>query len=248
MKRFIDLTVSSLGLLLGLPILLPITFLVWVQDLKSPFYIPVRVGKNNKQFKMIKLRSMVVDADSSGVDSTSSNDNRITKIGHIIRKFKLDELTQLWNVFKGDMSLVGPRPNVISETNLYTDVEKKLLKVRPGITDLSSIIFSDEGDILANKNNPDLAYNQLIRPWKSKLGIFYINHKSIRLDIFIIFLTVISIFNKNKALIFLNKKLIEYNLDSELIQISLRNKVIRPSAPPGSMNIITAEEIDKNYL
>ena len=240
MKRFIDLTVSSLGLLLGLPILLPITFLVWVQDLKSPFYIPVRVGKNNKQFKMIKLRSMVVDADSSGVDSTSSNDNRITKIGHIIRKFKLDELTQLWNVFKGDMSLVGPRPNVISETNLYTDVEKKLLKVRPGITDLSSIIFSDEGDILANKNNPDLAYNQLIRPWKSRLGILYIENQSTLLDIQLIFLTIIAIFSRKRAIRWISKKLIDMDANDNIVEISKREIELYSYPPPGSNKVVTS--------
>ena len=240
MKRFIDLSVSSLGLLLGLPILLPITFLVWVQDLKSPFYIPVRVGKNNKQFKMIKLRSMVVDADSSGVDSTSSNDNRITKIGHIIRKFKLDELTQLWNVFKGDMSLVGPRPNVISETNLYTDVEKKLLKVRPGITDLSSIIFSDEGDILANKNNPDLAYNQLIRPWKSRLGILYIENQSTLLDIQLIFLTIIAIFSRKTAIRWISKKLIDMDANDNIVEISKREIELYSYPPPGSNKVVTS--------
>ena len=111
---------------------------------------------------------MIINADSSGVDSTSATDSRITSIGHVIRRFKLDELTQLWNVFLGDMSLVGPRPNVRKETDLYTIPEKLLLTVRPGITDISSIIFSDEGDILANKKDPDLAYNQLIRPWKSR--------------------------------------------------------------------------------
>jgi lipopolysaccharide/colanic/teichoic acid biosynthesis glycosyltransferase len=240
LKRFIDLTVSSLGLLLGLPVLLPITFLVWIQDFKSPFYIPLRVGKNNKQFKMIKLRSMVVDADSSGVDSTSSNDNRITKIGHIIRKFKLDELTQLWNVFKGDMSLVGPRPNVISEINLYTDVEKKLLTVRPGITDLSSIIFSDEGDILANKNNPDLAYNQLIRPWKSRLGILYIENQSTLLDIQLIFLTIIAIFSRKTAIRWISKKLIDMNANENIVEISKREIELYSYPPPGSNKVVTS--------
>ncbi|VVM17401.1 hypothetical protein BSPWISOXPB_2715 [uncultured Gammaproteobacteria bacterium] len=119
----------------------------WKQDKKSPFYMAPRVGRNNIIFKMVKLRSMVSNADSSGVDSTSANDSRITPIGHKIRKYKLDEITQLWNVLIGDMSLVGPRPNVKNETDLYTSVEEKLLLVKPGITDFSSIVFSDEGDI-----------------------------------------------------------------------------------------------------
>ena len=121
---------------------------------------------------MIKLRSMIVNAEKSKVDSTSSNDPRITKIGKIIRKLKLDELSQLFNVFIGEMSLVGPRPNVKRETDLYTKVEKNLLSVKPGITDFASIIFSDESEILKNVDDPDISYNQLIRPWKSRLGLF----------------------------------------------------------------------------
>lgn len=104
---------------------------------------------------MIKLRSMVTGADKSGVDSTSTGDSRITAVGHFIRKFKLDELTQLWNVLIGDMSLVGPRPNIEQETKMYTKVEADLLTVKPGITDFASIIFSDEGAILEKESDPD---------------------------------------------------------------------------------------------
>jgi len=111
-KRFIDIVMSLFGLAVAMPILIIMSLLVFMQDYKSPFYIPLRVGKNEKLFKMVKLRSMVVNADASGVDSTGASDSRITPIGKIIRKFKLDELTQLWNVFVGDMSLVGPRTNV----------------------------------------------------------------------------------------------------------------------------------------
>ena len=120
---------------------------------------------------------MSISADKNGVNSTSLNDARITPVGHKIRKYKLDEFTQLWNVLIGDMSLVGPRPNVLVDTNLYTKVERKLLTVRPGITDFSSIVFSDEGKILENKKDPNLSYNQFIRPWKSRLGLIYIEKK-----------------------------------------------------------------------
>ena len=129
MKRFLDFSLSLVGLLLASPILLPTIFIVWIQDWNSPFYIAPRVGKNEKLFKMIKLRSMIVNADKSGVDSTSSNDMRITGVGKFIRKYKLDELSQLWNVLIGDMSFVGPRPNVKRETDLYTSQEKKLLSL-----------------------------------------------------------------------------------------------------------------------
>ena len=196
----VDIIISFFGLLFFSPILLPVMFLVWKEDKKSPFYIAPRSGKNDSIFMMIKLRSMVIDADKSGVDSTSNNDMRITSIGHKIRKFKLDELIQLWNVFTGDMSLVGPRPNVKYETDMYTHIEKKLLSVKPGITDFSSIIFSDEGEILEGEENPDLVYNQLIRPWKSRLGWIYIENQSILLDIKLIIYTAVAIFSKKKEL------------------------------------------------
>ena len=206
-KRLVDILASFFGLLITSPILLPVMFLVWKEDGKSPFYIAPRSGRNGTTFKMVKLRSMVVDADKSGVDSTSGNDMRITPIGHKIRRYKLDELIQLWNVLIGDMSLVGPRPNVETETDLYTDVEKGLLLVRPGITDFSSIVFSDEGEILEGKDNPDLAYNQLIRPWKSRLGLAYIKNQSFLLDLQLIFYTIVAIISKPRALIWVTKKL-----------------------------------------
>jgi lipopolysaccharide/colanic/teichoic acid biosynthesis glycosyltransferase len=240
MKRIMDITISLTGLFIASPILLIVSFLVWVQDFKMPFYIPYRVGKDQKQFKMIKLRSMIVNADASGVDSTGANDSRITSVGHLIRKFKLDELTQLWNVLRGDMSLVGPRPNVISETNLYTDVEKKLLDVRPGITDISSIVFSDEGDILSNHNDPDLAYNQLIRPWKSRLGIIYIDNQSFLLDLQLIFMTVVAIISKKKALSWISKKLVQLQVNETTIEVCKREADLLPHPPPGSEKIVEA--------
>ena len=161
MKRLFDILTSLMGLILFSPILLIFMYLVYRQDKNSPFYLAPRVGKDGLMFQMLKLRSMTVNADKSGVDSTSVDDERITPIGHKIRRYKLDEFTQLWNVLIGDMSLVGPRPNVVSDTNLYTNIEKKLLKVRPGITDFSSIVFSDEGEILEGKEDPDLSYNKL---------------------------------------------------------------------------------------
>ena len=173
-KRLFDIFVSLFGLLLLLPILIVFMYLIYRHDKASPFYMAPRMGKRNITFKIIKLRSMVSDADKSGVNSTSNDDIRITPIGQKIRRYKLDELTQLWNVLIGDMSLVGPRPQVKVDTDLYTSIERKLLSVQPGITDFSSIVFSDEGDILEGKINPDLTYNQLIRPWKSRLGLIYI--------------------------------------------------------------------------
>lgn len=240
MKRLFDFLASFFGLLVLSPIIIPVCFLVWIQDWHSPFYVAERVGKNEKLFKMVKLRSMVVNADKTGVDSTGNNDNRITGVGRFIRKCKLDEISQLWNVLIGDMSLVGPRPNVKRETDLYSSEEKKLLTVKPGITDFSSIVFSDEGDILEGKEDPDLAYNQLIRPWKSRLGLFYINHRSLVLDIQLIFITILAILSRKNALRSLNKLLEVRHADEELITVSKREFLLVPSIPPGLTSIIVA--------
>jgi len=239
-KRPVDILASFFGLLITSPILLPVMFLVWKEDKKSPFYIAPRSGRNGTTFKMVKLRSMVVDADKSGVDSTSGNDMRITPIGHKIRRYKLDELIQLWNVLIGDMSLVGPRPNVKTETDLYTNVEKELLLVRPGITDFSSIVFSDEGEILEGREDPDLSYNQLIRPWKSRLGLAYIKNQSFLLDLQLIFYTVVAIISKPKALIWVAKKLNNLDVDADTVRVSKREVNLFPFPPPGSDEIVSS--------
>ena len=188
---------------------------------------------------MIKLRSMIVNADKSGVDSTANNDNRITKVGAMVRKFKLDELTQLINVVKGDMSLVGPRPNVQRETDLYTTEERRLLYVRPGITDLSSIVFSDEGDILEDAVDPDIQYNQLIRPFKGYLGLFYIDNQSLLRDVRIIFLTGLAILNKRSALNGVVSILQKLNAPESLINVAKRDNPLVPFPPPGATMVVT---------
>ena len=221
------------------PLLVPVMILVWLQDFHSPFYVAQRVAKDGGIFWMVKLRSMVVNADKSGVDSTSLNDARITSIGQFIRKFKLDELTQLWNVLKGDMSLVGPRPNVKRETDLYTTAEKELLSVKPGITDFSSIVFSDEGDILKDSKDPDIDYNQLIRPWKSRLSLLYIKHQSLWLDFSLIFLTAVAIVSRKKALKGLHKLLVMIGAPEDVVRVAKREDKLVPSPPPGSDSIVT---------
>lgn len=242
MKRVLDFLLSLIGLIICSPILLPVIFLVWIQDWHSPFYIAPRVAKGGGIFRMIKLRSMIINADKSGVDSTSSNDKRITGVGRFIRKYKLDELSQLWNVLIGDMSLVGPRPNVKRETDLYTSIEKKLITVKPGITDFSSIVFSDEGEILKDQADPDIAYNQLIRPWKSRLGIFYIENQNILLDIKLIYLTAVAVISKPKALKGVCKLLENLKASDDLISVSRRIDPLTPTPPPGAQKIVTNRE------
>jgi len=241
-KRLLDIVISLMGLICFSPILLIVLILVWMGDKKSPFYIPPRVGKKGIIFYMVKLRSMVVNADKLGIDSTSNNDQRITPVGKIIRRYKLDELVQLWNVLKGDMSLVGPRPNVKAEVDLYTDVEKELLSVKPGITDLSSIVFSDEGKILENKEDPDLTYNQLIRPWKSRFGLIYIKHQSILLDVKIILYTLVAFISRRAALNLVSKKLANLGVDQNLVNISKREIELFPYPPPGSDFVVTSRK------
>lgn len=238
MKRFLDIFVSFLGLTIFSPFLISILFLVWLQDRHSPFYVAPRVGKKGRIFKMVKVRSMVVNADKSGVDSTAANDNRITALGHFIRRFKVDEITQLWNVLKGDMSLVGPRPNVQRDVALYTEEEQRLLDVRPGITDFASIVFSDEGEILRNRPDPDLSYNQIIRPWKSRLALLYVEHNSVVLDIQLMFLTGVALFSKARALEGIQKILVRLDSDAILRKVALRTEELKPFPPPGSLEII----------
>lgn len=242
MKRFFDIAVSFLGLLISSPIMLPTMLAIWLQDFHSPFYIAPRVGKNEENFCMIKLRSMVVGADKTGVDSTSASDSRITAVGRFIRDYKLDELSQLFNVFIGDMSLVGPRPNVKRETDLYTAEEKKLLSVRPGITDIASIVFSDENEILEGSQDPDIDYNQLIRPWKSRLGILYVEHQTFWLDTRLIFLTAIAIMSRERALAGVQAILVDLGADDKLRIVAKRKDILVPYPPPGATQVVTSRD------
>jgi lipopolysaccharide/colanic/teichoic acid biosynthesis glycosyltransferase len=238
MKRLFDFVVSFFGLVITSPILIPTMIAVWWQDYHSPFYIAPRVGKGEKLFRMVKMRSMVMNADKSGVDSTGANDNRITAVGRFVRSYKIDELTQLWNVLKGDMSLVGPRPNVKRETDLYTSEEKRLLSVRPGITDISSIVFADEGDILKDSEDPDLDYNQLIRPWKSRLGLLYVDNSSLILDILLILLTVIAIISRENSLNGVQKVLLSLHAEDKVRKIAARQEALYAFPPPGALEIV----------
>ncbi len=239
-KRLFDMLASAIGLILVSPIFIPTAIAIWLQDYCSPFYVANRVGKGEKLFRMVKFRSMVKFADKNKVDSTAANDPRITAVGHFVRRYKLDELPQLWNVLKGDMSLVGPRPNVQAETNMYTKEEKKLLTVRPGITDFSSIVFSDEGDILKGKADPDISYNQLIRPWKSRLGIFYVEKNNVVIDIKIILLTLVAILDKKKALEGVAGLLSDLGADEQLKTVARRQAELVPAPPPGATEIVTS--------
>ena len=193
MKRFIDIVASGLGLL----VLSPIFFIlaVWIKlDSKGPvFYRQVRVGKNNKDFRIYKFRSMRVGADKGSLITIGGRDPRVTVSGYYIRKYKLDELAQLINVFIGDMSLVGPRPEVRRYVNLYDEKQKKVLTVRPGITDYASIEYMDENVLLERSDNPDKTYIEEIMPAKIRLNMQYINNSTLIEYFKIIFLPIFKI-------------------------------------------------------
>ena len=238
MKRTFDFTVAFFTLLLLCPIIIIALVAVWIQDFKNPFFIASRVGRHGVLFPMFKIRTMIIGAEKSQVDSTSADDMRITAIGRRLRQFKLDEVPQLLNVVMGQMSLVGPRPNVPREVALYTEIEKELLTVRPGITDIASIVFADEAEILSGRENPDLAYNQLIRPWKSRLALLYIHSNSFYLDIQLLLLTIINVVNRSYALNKLAAIAIKLGADKDLETVCLRSCELHPTPPPGSCQIV----------
>jgi lipopolysaccharide/colanic/teichoic acid biosynthesis glycosyltransferase len=191
--------VASLLFIIVLPIIIIFSFLIYFEDKSNPIYLGKRVGKNFANFNLFKLRSMNISKEV-GFQSTSVNDTRILKVGRFIRSTKIDELPQILNVLLGHINFVGPRPNVKDEVNKYVKLEQKLLEFKPGITDFSSIVFSDEGQILSNSSDPDLDYNLLIRPRKNILALLYFQDRSILSDFYIIVLTVLNIFDRKLTL------------------------------------------------
>ena len=195
LKRFFDLILSLMGLLITVPILFLITILIKISSSGPVFYKQVRVGKNNKDFKIFKFRTMHVNADKKGLLTVGGRDPRVTSIGYYLRKFKLDELPQLINVFKGDMSFVGPRPEVRQFVNLYSEIQMKVLNVKPGITDLASIEFRNENEILSKEEDPNQYYIDNIMPKKLEINLKYINQRNLLKDFVVIIKTIKVIFN-----------------------------------------------------
>ena len=194
MIRFLDILFSLMGILVLSPLFLIVYIAIVVGSKGGGFYCQSRVGLNGEDFKLIKFRSMRVGSDKGSLITVGGRDPRITKIGYFVRKYKIDELPQLFNVLKGDMSLVGPRPEVRKYVDLYTDEQKKVLSVRPGITDYASIEYVDENEILGKADNPDEVYIKQIMPDKIKLNMKYIENKSVKEYFKIILLTILKIF------------------------------------------------------
>jgi lipopolysaccharide/colanic/teichoic acid biosynthesis glycosyltransferase len=194
-KRGIDILFSLIGLICLFPFFIFISFFIFITSKGGVFFVQLRVGKNNKDFKLYKFRTMFLNSDNKGLLTVGNNDKRITKLGYYLRKNKLDELPQLINVLNGTMSLVGPRPEVRKYVNLYNSEQKSILDVKPGITDLASIMYYNENEILANSVNPEQTYINEIMPIKLEINKKYINEMSLLTDFKIIFKTFMKLIN-----------------------------------------------------
>ncbi len=196
-KRIFDIIFSILGLIITLPIFVLIAIWITIDSKGGVFYSQERIGKDFKPFKLYKFRSMVKGADKKGMLTVGEKDTRITPSGYFIRKYKLDELAQLINVLKGDMSLVGPRPEVKKYVDLYNDEQKKVLSVKPGITDYASIEYYNENEILEKSSEPEKMYIEEIMPHKLNLNLKYIKEQSLLTDFKIILKTIKKIIIRN---------------------------------------------------
>ena len=193
LKRLMDIVISGGALLVLWPVLVLIALAIKIDDPGPVFYRQVRVGKNGKEFRIYKFRTMVVDADKKGLQITVGKDNRITRMGAFLRKTKLDELAQLINVFKGEMSFVGPRPEVPKYVAMYTPYQRQVLLVQPGITDYASIAYRNENDLLEGAADPERMYIDKIMPDKIELNMKYLHEISPLADIRLIFSTIIAV-------------------------------------------------------
>src|SRR3989344_910213 len=194
MKRLFDIIVSGVGLLITLPLSLLIALLIYLDSGGPVIYKALRAGKSGRNFLMYKFRTMVLNADKIGGPSTSADDPRLTNIGKFLRKYKLDELPQFVNILKGDMSFVGPRPEVLSEVLQYeNDTKNAILSVQPGLTDLASIADLHEEEVLRGSKDPHQTYKEKIQPQKIALQLEYIQKKSFWLDIQILIKTFLNV-------------------------------------------------------
>jgi|ERR1700676_1315152 lipopolysaccharide/colanic/teichoic acid biosynthesis glycosyltransferase len=196
-KRSFDVIVATIALVIVAPLLALAAVMVKLSSRAPVFYRGTRVGLDGKLFPMLKFRTMVVDAESLGGSATAADDPRITRFGKFLRRYKLDELPQFFNVLLGDMSLVGPRPEVQKYVNLYSPEEKAILTVRPGITDWASIWNSNEAAVLEGSRDPERTYEELIRPTKLALQLLYVRDHSFFVDLKILFHTAVKLIDED---------------------------------------------------
>lgn len=190
MKRLFDIIFSFIGIVILLPVFLVISIIILLDSRGGIFYFQSRVGKNNRDFKITKFRTMKINSEEQGLLTVGIKDDRITKAGVFLRKHKLDELPQLFNVFIGDMSIVGPRPEVRKYVDLYDDEQKKVLSLKPGMTDYASIIYINENEILGKSENPEQIYINIIMPHKLDLNLHYLEKRGMFTDLQIICKTI----------------------------------------------------------
>ncbi len=190
LKRFLDVIFSVWGILIFTPLFIIIALSIKLTSKGPILYKQKRVGLNGIEFSILKFRTMKIGSDKSGLLTVGNRDNRITTVGYYLRKFKLDELPQLFNVFCGEMSLVGPRPEVQKYVDLYSDEDLIVLSVKPGITDYASIYFRNENEILKNSDNPEMEYINVIMPKKLNLNKKYIEERNVITDLKIIYNTI----------------------------------------------------------
>jgi lipopolysaccharide/colanic/teichoic acid biosynthesis glycosyltransferase len=193
LKRFFDITSSLIAIIIGLPFFIIISLLIALDSKGGVFFVQQRVGKNNKDFGLFKFRTMGPDSEKNGQITVGGKDPRITKIGYLLRKFKLDEFPQLLNVIRGQMSIIGPRPEVRKYVAMYTDEQLTVLSVKPGLSDFASIEYINENELLGKSDNPEKTYIEEIMPVKLQLNLKYIQQKSFGTDIKLIFKTIVKI-------------------------------------------------------
>jgi len=229
MKRLVDIIVSAFGLIFFSPVVLILIFLVWKRNKSSPFCYDERVGMNGKPFKMVVLGSVKKDLNHP--------------------RFQLYGIVQLWNVLKGDMSLVGPKPKKRHETDRYTAEEKRLLTVRPGMTNMASVVFADQDSLLNRAKDRDLAYNQIIRPWSNRLGLIYIDNRSFSVDFKLVWVTIAGIFVRYESLDAIGDMLVGFRdngikgIDEELIAIARRDREPFAVPPPGATQVVQESDL-----
>ncbi|MBQ7490567.1 MAG: sugar transferase [Bacteroidales bacterium] len=195
-KRIFDIIAALAGLLVLSPLIILLCIIIPLDSKGSPFFCQKRVGRHNRDFSLYKFRTMRKDSDKAGLLTVGGKDSRITRIGYWLRKFKIDEIPQLINILKGEMSVVGPRPEVRKYVNMYTPHQMQVLEVRPGLTDLASIKYVNENEILGQSSDPEKTYIEKIMPEKIELNLQYIENQSIIYDIELIFKTFAAILKK----------------------------------------------------
>lgn len=200
MKRFLDIFLSAIVLCVLSPLFLLISILILCESRGGIIYTQTRVGRYNKDFKLLKFRTMRVGSDKKGLITIGDHDSRITQIGYLLRKTKLDEFPQLINIIKGDMSIVGPRPEVRYYVDMYNEEQLKVLNVRPGLTDYASLVYIDENKLLEEQPNPEQFYIDEMMPRKLELNLQYIKDQSVKTDIILIFKTLKALFSGKRLI------------------------------------------------